>query len=48
VLDYAAKDKKVRGLMANVGTGSSAWTMSQAQEIRQASQQRQDTEDRET
>lgn len=37
VLDYAAKDKSVRGLMARVGPGGE-WNMAQAQEIRQASQ----------
>jgi hypothetical protein len=38
VLEHAAKDDKVRGLMAKVG-GGAGWTMAQAQEIRQASQQ---------
>ena len=39
VLDYAANDKSVRGLMARVGPGGE-WNMAQAQEIRQASQSR--------
>lgn len=37
VLDYASKDKSVRGLMAKVGSGGE-WNLAQAQEIRQASQ----------
>ena len=37
VLDFASRDKSVRGLMARVGPGGE-WNMAQAQEIRQASQ----------
>jgi hypothetical protein len=37
VLQYAAEDKSVRGIIANVGPGGE-WNMAQAQEIRQASQ----------
>ena len=38
VIDHAAYDTKVRGIVANVGGGTTPWTMAQAQEIRQASQ----------
>ena len=37
VLDYASRDKSVRGLMAKVGSGGE-WNLAQAQEVRQASQ----------
>ena len=39
VLEYAAKDPKVRGIIANVGPAAQ-WNMAQAQEIRQASRKR--------
>ena len=38
VLEHAAQDKAVRGIVAHVGGGATPWTMAQAQEIRQASQ----------
>ena len=38
VLEHAAQDSRVRGIVANVGGGGTPWSMAQAQEIRHASQ----------